>query len=392
MICAVSDLGDFLVLLHGARGRISTVRATVRGWRHERRVREAMERSTRGGSVALFAPDADGEDNRASVESVVRVWFAPPDRAREEREGADGEGFGVRRGPLWWHYDPHNGAISNQGEPEVGGGIGGELWWLLDPAPVIGLLDFDSITPGRQAGHATLRVRAVPRAPGSGEDWPLLRLGAGGADELLLDVDAERGALLRIEARYAGEPFLVWEVTEIAFDETFADDVFEFTPPPGEEVRSITNQFAVERDLTVEQVVARAPFTVWIPPRLPAGWETQIAFTAENDRPPMAPQVHLHYRAPDGTHAVSVAESPADHPGEHSDYEHARPNPWHKIERDGRSMQIREPAESWQPAQVLLELDGTRIHIHSGDLTADWLADLAAGLVQATSEPPALGT
>jgi hypothetical protein len=52
MIRAVSDLGDLLVLLHGARARISTVRANARGWRHERRVCEAMERSTRGGSVA----------------------------------------------------------------------------------------------------------------------------------------------------------------------------------------------------------------------------------------------------------------------------------------------------------------------------------------------------
>ena len=55
-------------------------------------------------------------------------------------------------------------------------------------------------------------------------------------------------------------------------------------------------------------------------------------------------------------------------------------------------MKVRELAEGWQPAQVLLELDGTRIHIHSADLTADWLADLAAGLVRAPPKPPALDT
>lgn len=54
-------------------------------------------------------------------------------------------------------------------------------------------------------------------------------------------------------------------------------------------------------------------------------------------------------------------------------------------------MQVHEPAESWQPAQVRLELDGTRILMHSTDLGADALADLAVGLVRAPSEPPKLG-
>ncbi len=104
----------------------------------------------------------------------------------------------------------------------------------------------------------------------------------------------------------------------------------------------------------------------------------------------MAPQVHLHYRAPDGTHGLSVAESPADHPGEHGDCGHVRAHPWRTI--DGpRRMQLREPAGSWQPAQVRLALDGTRILIHSTDLGADALADVAVGLVRAPSEPPKLG-
>ena len=385
----MSDLGELLVLLHGARRRVATVRAIVRNWRHQQRMREAMQRTERAGSVTLFGPAVGPEG--VAVENVLRVWLAPPDRAREEREGADGEGFDVRRGSSWWRYDCDNGAMAGEDERGGGGDIGGELWWLLDAAPLIGLLDFDTITAGRQAGRSTLRVRAVPREPAAGDDMPLLRLGAGGADELWLDVDEQRGALLRVEGRLAGEPFNIWEVTEIAFDETFADDVFEFTPPPGEPIRSFKDEFGLERDLTIEQAVARASFTVWIPSRVPAGWVTAIAFAAASDRPRMAPQVHLHCRAQDGTHAVNIAESPAGHPGEHSDYEHARPGPWRQIERDGRSMEIREPAESWQPAQVRLELDGTRIHIHSGDLTADWLADLAAGLVPAPPEPPAPG-
>lgn len=164
-------------------------------------MREAMEWSARRGCVVAFGPAADPEADREPIESVLRVWFAPPDRAREEGEGGAGEGFGVRRGPVCWHYGPYNGARSNEDDPEVGSGIGEEVWWLLDPVALVGFLDFDTITRGRQAGRATRRVRAVPRAlaDAEGEAWPRFRLGAEGADELLLDVDAERGGLLRIE-------------------------------------------------------------------------------------------------------------------------------------------------------------------------------------------------
>jgi hypothetical protein len=73
----VSDLADLLVQLHGARGRISTVRATVRMWRHARREGEALERAGWTG----YAPIGDAPE---VIEERVRVWRAPPDRVREE--------------------------------------------------------------------------------------------------------------------------------------------------------------------------------------------------------------------------------------------------------------------------------------------------------------------
>ena len=51
--------------------------------------------------------------------------------------------------------------MSNEDRPEVGGGIGEEFGWLLDPAAVIGLLDLGQISPGRRAGRPVLRVRGV---------------------------------------------------------------------------------------------------------------------------------------------------------------------------------------------------------------------------------------
>ena len=384
MIGRMTDLGDLLVLLHGARDRISTIRVVLRTWRHVRLSHEAMARS--GGFVTYGPAEQPAGE---SVECRVRLWLAPPDRAREEREDPSGAWFGVRRGALWWQYDPHNGALSNQDQPEVGSGIGEEFGWLVDPAAPIGLLDFGQINPGRRAGRATLHVRAVPRVLAAGDEASLLRLGAIGADDLQLEIDAERGTLLRIEARIEGQPFAISEVEEIGFDEQFAEDTFTFAPPPGEEVRSIATQFLVRRDLTIEQAVALAPFTVWIPARLPAGWESEIGFAAAQDRPPMAPHVFLHFRTPDGMHGVRISESPADVP---RDVEAEGPGgPWRDADRNQRRIQTRGPAEPGQPAQARVDLDGTRILIQSTDLATDALADLAAGLVQAPAEPPTLG-
>ena len=379
----MNDVAELLLLLHGARGRISTVRATVRIWHHLRRHSEALQRAGWSG----YAPLAGDAPERDAFEELVRVWLAPPDRAREERQGPHGASFGVRRGPQWWRYDEVNGAMSNEGAPDSRSGIGEDLDWVLDPAPMMGFVEFDKIERARRAGRPVLRVRAVPRTPSARHDVAFMRPSVAGADELLLDVDAERGALLRIESRFEREPIALSEVLEIAFDEQFAEDTFVFTPPDGEAVRSILDLEPVRRDLTIEQAVARAPFAVWIAGRVPADWEIQIGFAAEQERPAMAPQVHLHYRAPDGMHGFSVAESPADHPAEREDYEPARAGAWRTIDRNERRMQLREPAESWQPAQVRLELGGTRIFIHSTDVEADALADVAAGLVRAHSEP-----
>ena len=74
--------------MHGARGRLTTVRATVRMWSHVARTHEAMRRR---GTVVTYGPQVEEVER----ESIFRVWLAPPDRAREE---TDGERYSVRRG------------------------------------------------------------------------------------------------------------------------------------------------------------------------------------------------------------------------------------------------------------------------------------------------------
>jgi hypothetical protein len=67
-----------------------------------------------------------------------------------------------------------------------------------------------------------------------------------GADEIELAVDADRGILLRAEARFAGKPFRLLEVREARFDEELPPAPFVFEPPPGEIVRSVEDVYGVD--------------------------------------------------------------------------------------------------------------------------------------------------
>jgi hypothetical protein len=359
----VSELGDLLELLHGARNRCTTVRATVRTWAHSARQGAAFARL----EATSYAP-LEGSRPETS-ESQARIWLAGSDHAREEHDGAR---VGVQRGAFWWRYDGVDDALSNEGDPTHRADIGEPLRSLADASPVMGLFDFDRPDPGEHAGRRTVRVRAVPRDLPDYGTWALTRLGAAGADDLLVDVDAERGVLLRVEARLGGEPFSIIEVLEIAFDESFPDDTFVFTPPPGVEVRSVLKL----RDLSLEEAVAAAPFAFWLPAE---DWEPTVAYAQTDDEPHVAPQVHLQYLR----NGVRIAQSPAGHPDAMSGFVFDGAGPWRELERGGRTMEVQDHVERRPGAQVRLVLEGTRVVVHSWSLDADALADVAAGLKRA---------
>ena len=86
----------------------------------------------------------------------------------------------------------------------------------------------------------------------------------------MLDVDAGRGVLLRVEGRRGGAAVSIVGVVESALDETVPDDRFVFTPPPGVEVSSVSSK----RDLSLEEAVAAAPFVLWLPAE---DWELPVA-------------------------------------------------------------------------------------------------------------------
>ena len=340
--------------------RVATVRATVRTWRHLGRTHRSFEDAGWTGYAPLEMPD--------TLERVTRVWLAG-DRGREE--GQDGEVF-VWRGSDRWRYDPSTGARSNENVPRVSPHVS-ELEWLRGAAEAIGRLDLDPPVPCRRAGRAAQAVRGLPKAARDGE---LMPLGLEAATEGRLELDAERGTPLRIEARHGGEPFLIQEVLDIEFDETFPDDTFVFTPPPGVEIRSTLDDEPVRWGLTLEQATAAAPFTLWVPAE---DWDVTVAYARMEAEPPTAPQVHLQYVAT----ATRIAQSPVSHPGQQASIVLEGAGPWHVTERNGRRMEVREHEEARRPAQVCLELEGTWIDIHSWELDVHALADLAGGLRRA---------
>ena len=146
----------------------------------------------------------------------------------------------------------------------------------------------------------------------------------------------------------------------------------------------------VLHDVPIERVVALAPFAVWIPARLPRDWTLTATFAPAHERYASPAQVFLGYTSQDATHALRISELPANHVGELEEHDFARAGPWLPQERGGRALETREPQEGWQPAQVRLELEGTRILLESPNLDVGWLADVAVGLVRAPSEPPPL--
>ena len=247
-VISMDTLGDLLELLYGARDRFSTLRATVRTWRHVDRANEAMNRwaaqQPRGSVAVLGVSGAHGSEPERPQsiveEQTSRLWLQKPSRWRHETDLAHGgTQVKIMDGDLWWVYDPRNGARTNEmaDQPErMRTGIGHALTLMLDPSVIIPGLSMEPLGRRVHAGRDAVAVRGLPRPlhteRAGPELWP-------GADEYELLVDAERGVLLRHAAGMDGEEFAGNEITSVVFDEVLLDDVFTFTPPPGVKVRAV---------------------------------------------------------------------------------------------------------------------------------------------------------
>jgi hypothetical protein len=378
------ELGALLALLHGTDDRFQTVQATYRTWRNEQRLHEAFRANTeehkrRGASVAtVSAVSSSGEPASRETEETVRIW-RDGQRFREELHGGRQDGYyGVADGPLWWFWDEHRGAMSNQDNPSAKSGVGQRLQIMLNPIPLLSSLRFRVAGNSQVAGRAAVTAHATPRPHDprrGGLNHEVHELGIG-AQHYQLEVDQERGVLLAVTAIRDEQPFHKITTLAIRFDEPIEAQTFQFKPPDGEQIQLTQDRPRPQR-ITVTEAQQRAPFTVLIPDHLPAGWQVHCVFIEGSARPPSPAQVSLSYRSEDGHQSTSIwqmaAADRASHFGNMINDEN-----WQEVDRDGTSVRV-APAQ-WPQAQAHLERNGTSVTLTSNNLTSDQLVIIAAGL------------
>jgi hypothetical protein len=378
-------LGALLVLLHGADAPIESVEASYRVWRHHDRahaafIAHAEEQERRGASIQRFGA-GQAEAAPAEHEETVRIWRAG-ERARVERHGGHRDGYyAVVDGPLWWMWDEHMGARSNQGNPEVGGNFGEELQIMLNPISLLSLLRFEPTGTSQVAGRPSVTAQATPRPRDLGHvgGFELHELGIG-AERYELELDQQRGVLLAATAVRHGQPFNRVTALAVRFDEPISDEMFRFLPPAGEALQPLHDEHRVEW-VTLTEAQQRAPFTVLMPDAVPANWQVQCRFVKSSERPPSPVQVGVMYRSTDGHESVSLSQSDAEGPSPYRQM--GEGDDWEDVSRAGIPMKAR-PAR-WGQAQVELEMHGTFVHLMSDNLTRDQVLAIAGRLRPAPS-------
>ena len=336
------------------------MRLSGREWIHVARSALAFEdwrRRTEGGNYVGTAPRADVPE---VLENSLRYW-AEGACFRHERDSMTIVSDGERT----WTWTPEAGAVV------ASRAVSSELE-LLDPLALVLAFELEPSGAAEVAGRRVLVVRARPRDDSS----RMHSLGLG-ADELELVVHAERGVLLRTEAIYAGEPFRVLEVEEIAYDEELPPDTFVFEPPPGETVRPIEEAYRWDY-VSVEEAAQRASFAVWIPHGLDERWRVNAIHRPASERPRLDESVQLLF-FDDALHNFSIEQAGVRLLAWRTD-------PPRIVERDGVELRLIEG----KPLEVHLERGGTHLRISSDTLDADALVELAASLVEAPTEPPLL--
>jgi hypothetical protein len=371
----MGELGEALILMHGARDRFKTVRALIRERVDGHLAARAVERfaaSPEGRAAGFdedFADRADDRDPRVR-EGLLRLWLEMPDLVREETEGDfwGGSGISIRDGRRWWSHHPGEGVHSNEDDLTVGADIGERAEPLLDPAPLLGALRFEPRGEVEIAGREALALTATSR-PGVDLDFTLGQLPLG-AEAYDLAVDRERGILLRAASLVDGAEFALVEMLEVAFDEHFPADTFVLSVPEGTRRRPTWG--AVPREMTIDEVADLASFAVWFPKRISSEWRVSVGYLADDPSSGETERVLIRLWREDATHQVSIVESapePQDIDEEWAD--------WTTVDREGVRFEAAEAEHG--PTRIRFEREDTSIRLMS-DLDPEALFDLARDL------------
>ncbi len=252
------DFEELYELLGGAGARYRSARATVMHTVDATVAREANRRFVdwrfAGGSPGMGIIGKPGppepEDfyhEYEDSEERIRIWHERPDRWREEIYDPEDslketEVWASTGGPRWT-YDRYHSEGSPRAVymPELpkSQDVHTRFSFMLDPSEYMFSETFwdgtTSVKTGLEAAFADrecVEVRAETVSWGYPPDvFSDYHAASEGATDHLLLVDKEIGTLLRVAARLDDVEFRVAEITEISYDEEFAEDTFRLELP-----------------------------------------------------------------------------------------------------------------------------------------------------------------
>ena len=301
-----------------------------------------------------------------------RVWVEGA-RYRAETEQQGHASVTVSDGEQVWHWNPSMGAVVHDAGNSTSG-------WdvILDPRELLAAGDLEPAGHREVIGRDALVVEG--RVPAGEPFRPFDSLRLGTTDFELL-VDAERGVVLRTEARLDGRPFHVRELLEVAFDEPLPDETFVYEPPPGETVRTHEEAFSIEH-VSIDEAARRASFQVWVAPELAEGWRVLVVYVPERQRP-QTPEAVTSCTC---TSAVRTSSSSTRRPLRGFSTSRGSSGASTTGPKSGSTSRPRARARRRRRSSG--SRDGTEVQVHSAELGLDALLDLALSLVPASPEPP----
>lgn len=385
------DLDALRELMSGTHGAFRTVQATYRTWCHEQRMRDAFRadsarRVRRGTSTGIVASAVHtGGHVPAETEETVRIW-RDGQRSRQEHHGGWRDGsYSIADGARWWSWSEQNcSATSNQDDPSITSRIGNELQVVLDPSPLVRVLDFQVIGRSQVSGRSTITVHASPRRaigafPRERADvdatCAVRSLGIG-ADSYRLEIDRERGVLLASTGVHSGQPFYTVTTRAIRFDEPIPAETFQFTPPDGQRIRSPRELPPRPQPVSMAEARRHASFSVLVPDPVPDGW--QQLYCMFDDASAQSPaHALMNYRCGDGRRSFAIWQADAADASRH--HENVPGDGWYEAHGGAAPIEVR-PAGEWLPAQARLTRNGTFARLSSQSLDVDELVSIAASL------------
>ena len=349
-------------------------------------------RGARVATAGVLGGDGNEDDSDRTSEAFESVWLERPARLRIECQVGEAVQTTVRDGSRQWFYSPWSGASESEAD---GSAYEGMLTPLLRPLPAMAALGkLELVGEAVVAGREGVRISALPRV--NTASVTLIAPGEPSGDEVEFVLDRERGLVLRRESRLEGEPFRVLEFTELELDQPLDQQVFVFSPPPGEHVRTREEVAAEQTGFrTLEQVAAHASFTVYVPGMIWPRATMHVHHMPRRERMQLDERVWLTYfdtvAGPfvSGRHLSLMERAP--------EAELLPDGEWELVELDGVEAFVGTPTElPFQssergvetPLIVRMVREGTQIEIQAWGLERTELLGLARSLEPARTGPP----